>query len=46
MNFTPDTGGSGVDDWEKYLRMNRIHHTDVFETWDRKNLLTIDDRET
>lgn len=46
MDFSPDTGCSGVDDWEPYLRMNRIHHTDVFETWDRKRLLTIDDRAT
>jgi len=36
MDFSPSSGGSGVDDWEKHMRMNRIHHTDVFETWDRK----------
>lgn len=46
MDFSPNSGGSGFDDWQDYLRLNRIHHPDVFETWDRKKLLTIDDRAT
>jgi hypothetical protein len=44
MNFSPSVD-NGVDDWEKYLKLNRVQHLDVFEMWDRKQLLTIDDKE-
>lgn len=44
MDFTPSEQ-NGVDFWQKYLRLNRIQDTDVFEIWDRKNLLSLDDKE-
>jgi hypothetical protein len=44
MNFSP-IANTGIDDWEKYLKLNRIQQLDVFEMLDRKQLLNIDEKE-
>lgn len=45
MSFKPNGGGNN-DIWEDHLRFNRIIETDVFDNWDRKHLLTANDRES
>jgi hypothetical protein len=44
MQFSPRQEEE-KDDWIKYLKMNRIKKTDILESWDRKNLLSFDDKE-
>lgn len=45
MDFLPLEGNTGYDEWEKYLRLNRMPEKNVLELWDRSRLLSINDRE-
>lgn len=44
MQFSPRKEEE-KDEWAKYLKINRIKKTDILESWDRKNLLSFDDKE-
>lgn len=43
MDFSPGDS-QGYDEWARYLRLNRISQMSVLDSWDRKSLMTIDDK--